>query len=118
MTITPGNFNFIIYAGRTLDILLTWADQNNSPINLTGYTAQLEARYNLTDSSPFITLTTSNGGIILGDAAGTITIFMSPGATSSLIAGEGVYDLEMTSPAGQQDSLIQGIVTVQEMPTR
>lgn len=118
MTITPGNLNITIYTSRTFNTVLTWTDSSGNPVNLTGYTASLEARYNLTDASPFITLTTSNGGITLGGSAGTITLSMSPAATASLTPGQGVYDLEMTALSGEQDTLLEGIVTVQESVTR
>ena len=118
MTINPGNYNIIIYGGYSLNQIFTWSDQNGNIVNLAGFTATLEGRYNLTDSSPFLTLSTSNGGIVLGGSAGTITLLMSTAATAALTPGVGVYNLQITSPTGEVDPLMQGTITVQEMPTR
>ena len=118
MAITPGNFNFTIYIGNTLNIPLTWSDQTGTPINNTGYSATLECRYNLTDSSPFLTLSSPSNGITLSGSTGIITLNANTSTTAALNAGIGLYDLQMTDTLGNVFTLLQGTVTVQEMITR
>ncbi len=117
MTITPGAYNFTIYAGSTFYQRINWSDSCDEPIDLTGYTAKLEAKYSISDADPFLSLTTENGGITLGGSAGTVEINADAAATLALTAGVGVYDLQMTSGAGVVDYLLQGKMTVQKMVT-
>lgn len=118
MTITPGNYNLTIYPGYSVNQTFTWLDQNGNPVNLTSYGALLEARYNLTDTSAFITLSTGAGSIVLGGSAGTITLIMSTAQTATLIPGIGVYNLQITTASGEVDPLLQGQIIIQELPTR
>jgi hypothetical protein len=60
----------------------------------------------------WLTLTTANGGITLGGAAGTITITASATATAALTApAVGVYDLELVTGSTVR-RLAAGEVTV------
>ena len=118
MTITPGSWNLTIYQGGTFTYTITWTDQNNALINLTGYAAELKARSSISDTLPFLDMTSSNGQITLGGAAGTVTLTLTASQTAALPLGTGVYDLKMTSPSGNQDFLLQGSLTIQLMSTR
>lgn len=69
----------------------------------------MQARENYILSAPvFLDLTTENGGITLGGAAGTITIFISAQQTAEITAGDGFYDLELQSASGLVYRLLQG----------
>lgn len=116
-TITPGNFNFTVYQGYTLGQQFFWTDQNNNPIDLTGYNSILDAKYSLTDTNPFLSLSTSNGGITLGGTAGTITLAMSTAQTSALTPGIGIYNLQITDSLGNVNPLMYGTLIVQQLPT-
>ena len=116
MLTTPTTSNFTIYKYNTLSLAFKWQDANGNAINLTGYSALLEARYNITDSAPFLTLQ-SPVNITLG-SDGSIVITAPPSMTSPLTAGAGVYDLQLTDTLGNVFTLLQGSVIVQEMVTR
>lgn len=118
MTITPGNYDITVYQGGTFSQQFTWRDQNNAPVNLTGYTARMMARASVDSASPFVTLTTENGGIALGGAAGTITLAMSAAQTAALAAQNGVYDLELVSGSGAVSRLLAGNLFVSAEVTR
>jgi len=120
MTITPGNWNFTIYQGGTFRYVITWKDENNTPINLTGYSAQMQARTSAASATTLLDISTASGGITLGGSAGTITLFLSAAATAALKEGVGVYDLRLTAPGGNPDNdfIIQGNLVVQQMATR
>ena len=100
MTISPGNYDLTIYQGATFSQTLTWKDASNMLVNLTGYTARMMARTAVSAASPFITLTTENGGITLGGTAGSVTLNMTAAATSAITEALGVYDLELVAPGG------------------
>jgi hypothetical protein len=117
MTISPGQYPITIPQGASFSQQFTWRDENNNPVNLTGYTARLMARESYDSPSAFISLTTSSG-ITLGGALGTITLSMSATQTAGLPATRGVYDLELVSSSGNVSRLLEGSLMVTPEVTR
>lgn len=91
---------------------------NGKPVDLTGFTARMQIRRNIADASAVLDLTTANGGITLGGAAGTIRILATATATAALTISAGFYDLELIDGAGAVLRLLQGTVTVSKEVTR
>lgn len=124
MTTAPGKLNLCIYKGAALSEVLTWETEDEYGVttvtDLTGYTARAQARADYDSATAFMDLTTENGGITLGGAAGTITLFMAATATDDITATEGVWDLELIPPSGAAYAirLLQGKVCVREEATR
>lgn len=88
-----------------------------APINLTGYTARMHIRRRLADVDTQLVLTTENGRLVLGGAAGTVRIVMLPVETAALLSG--VYDLELVAPVtGVVTRLMSGKVRVSAEVTR
>lgn len=110
-------YDLLIEQGATFSQVITYKEAGVA-INLTGYTARMQVRSTLESASPIIELTTGNYGIILGGAAGTISIGMSATATAALTAGRGVYDLELVSGSGIVTRLLQGVCTISRNVTR
>lgn len=79
-----------------------------TPIDITGYSARMQIKKNL-GGDVYATLTSANGGIVLGTTDGQVTIFLTDVQTSAL-PGSGVYDLEMVSPTGWVTRILQGKV--------
>lgn len=113
----PGTYDFTIYQGATFGRVLTWKDENDVAVNLTGYTARMMIRESVDASSAFITLTTENGGITLGGAAGTITLSISATATAAITQSQGVYDLELVV-GSIVTRLLEGSVAISKEVTR
>jgi hypothetical protein len=63
-------------------------------------------------------LTTANGGITLGGAAGTIDLFISATDTAGFAWESGVYDIELIQPNGEVQRKIEGAVVVSPEVTR
>lgn len=118
MSISPGKYSFTLYQGATFSRILTWKDANEDAINLTGYTARLQMRESVDADAPFATLTTENGGITLGGAAGTIMLGLSAADSEDIEALSGVYDLELVSAGGVVTRLLEGEVTISREVTR
>jgi hypothetical protein len=116
MTTLPAPYNTIIYQGYDWTENFTWTDSSGNAIDLTAYTAALDAVYNLTDTSSFIAIS-SGSGITLGGTTGSIAIAVSGGTTATLTPGIGLYNLQMTSGTGLVTNLLQGTLTVQQVPT-
>lgn len=67
----------------------------NTPIDLSGYTARMQIRQKLGDSSVLLSLTTENGGITINNTFKTISITITASQTASLTFNSAVYDLEL-----------------------
>ncbi len=114
---TAGIYNTTIDQGSVWSVVLVYTDSNNTPVNLTGYTAAMQLRQNYNSATADLTLTTANGGITIVGATGTITITATAAQTGALDPGFYVYDLELTS-GSNISRLIQGQLTVAEQVTR
>jgi hypothetical protein len=108
-------FPINIVQGATLIRQITYYDTNGNPVNLTGYTADMQFRSTVQDTgSPIIDLSTANGGISINALAGTITFTIS--STISAILSDGqqmVYNLFLTSGTGVVTPLLSGPSYVQ-----
>ncbi len=119
MTTHPAKHNFFVYRGATFSEQIEWKDENGVAIDLTGFTARMHMRDTLEATTPFLTLTTENGGITLGGAAGTVDLLASAAATSAISATSGVYDLELVASDGVTVTrLLEGLVTISPEVTR
>ena len=107
-----GQVDIEINQGATFDVTVTYKDSNLVVIDLTDYTARMQVKQKKSDTSATIDLTTANGGIVLGDALGTIQIVITAAVTAALTITRGVYDLELISAAGVVTRLMEGKVTV------
>lgn len=112
-----GTLDFTIEQGATFNLLLTWKI-NDTLVNLTGYTARLQARVDVEDSELILSLTTANGGITLGGAAGTISLDQTATQTTLLPAGTYVYDLELIAANSTVTRLVQGELLISPEVTR
>lgn len=113
----PGHLDLDLYQGATFSYVLTW-EVDGDPVNLTSYTARLQARTTADATSTALSLTTSGGGIALGGAAGTITITRSATQTAALTPGRYLYDLELESAGGSVTRLVEGELIISAEVTR
>ena len=123
MTVRAASLNFILYPYATFTETTTLKDSNGDPIDLTGRTALMHVRREISDALPLLTLSTSDGSITLGGAAGTIVLNLSPLQTSTpAIEMEGeswVHDLLLTTTAtGETERTYQGAIFAQPGVTR
>jgi hypothetical protein len=87
-------YNILADQGATFSRVLTWNTSAGTPVNLNGYTAKMQVR-TVDNNTLGIELSTINGRIALGGAAGTITLTVAA-TDMGFEAGAHVYDLEMT----------------------
>jgi len=114
---TAGLYNFTIDQGSNWNLNVIYKDANGAVINLTGYTAAMQLRQNYNSDSAELTLTTSNGGIVITGAQGKLVLSATAAQTGGLDAGYYVYDLEIAS-GGVVTRLFQGQITVAGEVTR
>ena len=92
--VIPGKYNMVCPQGSTFNQVLTYYI-DDVLVNLTGYTARMQVREKYTSTVKQLDLNTSNGGIVLGGALGTITVNVTATQTAAIFPKEYVYDLEI-----------------------
>lgn len=115
------NYNLEIEQGATFRQVFTWQDASTdpaTPYDLSGWTARMQVRKTAASSLVVLELTTENGGITLGGAAGTVSLYIAATATDDLSPNfSGVYDLELVGPSDVV-RLVQGALKVSAEVTR
>lgn len=100
---------------KTITVLTGATEALATPVDYTGATAEMMIRNPEDSSELYHTMNTSNGGIVLGDAAGTITFYISNADSSAfaLLWDLGEYEsLEITYASGDIEGFSQGHVYV------
>lgn len=115
---TPAKLKFTIYQGATFRKRLTWRAPDGTPIDLSGCTARMQVRAEVESPAVLLSLTTENGGLTLGGAAGTVELYVSDEDTGAITWDAGVWDLEIVHPSGEVTRLAQGSVAVSPEVTR
>lgn len=123
--------NFEFYQGDTfkLPLILRGGSISGTPLDLTGYSARMQARTSLEAAEAVIELSSAVGeGIVLGGVAGTLELKMTPEQTALFAVGcsDGrlpaiqnyVYDIEIRDPAGEVYTIMQGSFSVMAGVTR
>lgn len=114
-----GIYNIIADQGATLSRTITWKDPKKTVINLTGYTATMHVRANVTSNSTVLVLSTSNNRISINGTAGTVTLNVTASDMANVAEGRYVYDLELTAPVTNVVTrLVQGNFVVRPEVTR
>lgn len=103
-----GKHNFLCEQGATFNPTITWKDEANNLVDLTGYTARMQVRSDFSSTVIIISLTTENARITLGGAVGTIELLITDEDTTLLTAGTYKYDLELVSSLGTVVRLLKG----------
>jgi len=115
MSSPAGTYNIICDQGATLQRQITWKDSAGAPINLSTYSARMQVRPTTDSTTLTLELTTANGRLTLGGAAGTIDILVL--ASAMTMTGEYVYDLELVTGT-TVTRLLQGYFNVRPEVTR
>ena len=86
MSIAPGLLNLTFSQGATWKLAMTYTDAEGTPVDLTNYTARMQARTSYDAGTATLSLTNGTG-IALGGTAGTIELLV-PAATTAQIPAE------------------------------
>lgn len=110
--------NIVIEQGADLDKTLTWKDSAGVPIDLTGFSAEMDIRDSQPDPITLYELSTVNGRIVLGGAAGTIQLLIPAADSEAFTWTSGVYDFELTDTSSKVRRLFKGTITIDPEVTR
>lgn len=107
--------NIVIEQGADWTMSLTFTDRD-----LTGCSARMQIRENVSSPTPMISLTSSPGdGItITPGPPGIVDIAISHTLTGGLTRQLGVYDLELVTAGGAVERVLKGTVRVDFEVTR
>ena len=112
-----GKYGFMLDQGATWRTVLA-VDVDGIPLDLTGYTARMQARSTVTDAETVFSWTSTGGELLIDGPAGTITLNIPDTVTAAYAAGAYVYDLEIESADGTTTRLLQGPFTISAEVTR
>jgi hypothetical protein len=126
---SAGRYDIEGYQGATLSRIFTWKDENDSPIDLSGYTARMEIRSGSwptnqikPSGSDGVPALDADSYLTLGGNTGIITLSIPAVPTmTALAAGNYVYDLELELGSGNAavvTVLLEGSFTVLPNITR
>ena len=94
-----------VFRGKTINFEVIWG--GSSPIDVTGYQASLQIRDH--KGALLLEMSTANGKIATGGSDGKLS-FSGTDADSRAIDRAGVWELELTTPAGQVYRALSGTV--------
>lgn len=113
-TITMNAVNSVGYKAYTTGGIVEY----NTPVNLTGYTARMQIRAKLADTTTIDEYTTQNGKISIDTAGFGIILQVDATTTAAYTFSSGVYSLELVSPLGVVTQLCTGNITLIKEVTR
>lgn len=117
MSVQPGQYDILAPQGATFSEIFTYK-VSGSPVDLTSYTARMQVRKTPSSDTKVLDLTSTGGDIVLGGAAGTITVTVSATAMAAVTANKYRYDLELVSAGGVVTRLLEGVFLVTAEVTR
>lgn len=88
------------------------------PVNVTGYTAELQMRSLPSDPTAVLTLSSANNEIAINGPAGEFAVHATAAQTGAIDEGTYYYDIEITSSVGIVTRLAQGQIVVTPEVTR
>ena len=105
--------NLVIDQGTDYSTVVNVTDDDDNPINLTGYTGRGQIRKHYTSSNAVsFSVSVSNAEL------GQLTLALTATQTSNMAASRYVYDVEVVSSANIVSRIIEGIVTITPEVTR
>jgi len=111
-------YNIEIEQGSTWSQEVIWKNNDNSPVNVTGYSASMQIRTTIASPTSLMDLTSANSKIVVGGVNGKFTITITAAEAAALSWVTAVYDLEIISPGGTVIRILKGSVTVDPEVTR
>ena len=114
-----GQYDITIEQGADLDLVITWTDSDDEPIDLTGASARMQVRRTHDNATALLDIPATVGTIVLGDELGTITVNVPAADTEGLPAPlKAFYDLEIVEVGGAVRRVVEGFARITPEVTR
>lgn len=103
----PGRYNITVVNGTTFTVAPQWLI-NNLPVNLTGYSADMQVRD--VSNNLIVELSTANGEAVINAALGTVTLTLTAVQTAVGVLPVGVYTygLNLTDSSNNVYQILAG----------
>lgn len=93
--------------GASVSFGLVWGGQN-SPLDVTGFTANLQVKAKATDASAAFEFKNANSRVTIGGVNGVITFSMTAADSAALTLGDYVYALEIIDASAKNIPVMSG----------
>lgn len=107
----PSNFDLVLYKGDYFSTSVVIKDSTDSPLNLTGYTANCSIKASYSASSSFDATCTITA------LEGKVDILFPSTVTDGIAAGSYVWDFQVVNPDGNVRTYIAGDVKIYDEVT-
>ena len=94
--------------GDSFQLQLEYQDENGDPINLGGYSIQMEVKDQPGGTITSAVCSIGNGITVPNPSTGTIMINVSPTKTKNFNYPRASYQIQITSPGNTKTTLLQG----------
>jgi hypothetical protein len=91
-------YNLVCDQATTFNFLFS-INNNNTLLDLTGYTGTMTVRPFVGATTTTVVASTANGRMTLGGIAGTVTVLIDATTTGAIGSGRYAYDLVLTTGA-------------------
>ena len=117
---SAGRYDILADQGSTFGRSLVYLDSDGTPVDLSGYEAELTVRETYTSDQVLIAVSSEGTapGIVLGGTAGSIVVSVGAVTMAAVPAGVYVYDLELTSDTGFVVKPVRGQFEIRPEVTR
>jgi LEA14-like dessication related protein len=102
----PANYDLVLYKGDYFSMTLTFKNPDDSPMDLTGYTAQCSIRATIGAAEGFA------AELTITPLQGKVDVLFPSSITSDLSAGDYVWDFQLTNPDDNVRTYFAGDVKV------
>lgn len=102
----PANYDLVLYKGDYFSMSLTFKNPDDSPMNLNGYTAQCSIRSGIGASESF------DAELTITPLQGKVDVLWPSSVTSTMAAGDFVWDFQLTNPDDNVRTYFAGDVKV------
>lgn len=116
---TAGKYDFVMEQGSVYGQSFQYLDDNNSPVDLTGFTAKMQIRASY-DTVVLLELNTTDATLTIDGVNGVITANVDADITALLTFTDAIYDLELY-PAGNESvafKILYGDVSLRKEVTQ
>lgn len=109
----PANHDLYIYKGDYVELFVVLNDDEDVPLDLTGYSAAAQLKLDYEDVSPVDFTCT----IVAPATDGRVRIYLPTTASSTLEPGSYIWDFQIENPDGDVRTYLAGDVTVYDEVT-
>lgn len=114
----PVKHDFTLYQGTFTPLTFQLTDDADVPLDLTGYTARMQARTTVNSSEVQLEASLALGNAEVDGPTGTVKLQFSAAQTAAIKASKLVYDVELTPADGKTVRVMEGSITVSKEVTR